>query len=144
MGAVSETTISLTLPEATYRRLQRAAAMTYRTPDDVLVATLDAALPAPDDLPDELADELAALHLMSDDALLAAVHPSMSPAEVERLAQIDALTGERPLTVAEAAEQAALLAAYHRSVLRRAQAAAILAQRGHDAELVLRQTAPSE
>jgi hypothetical protein len=135
------TTISLTLPEATYRRLQRAAAMTYRSPDEVMVATLEAALPAPEDLPAELADELAAMYLMSDEALLAAVHPSMSRAEQERLAQVSAVAGERPLTAAESAEHEALMAAYHRAVLRRAQAAAILALRGHDAKQILLQTA---
>ena len=57
--------------------------------------------------------------------------PSLSPAEAARLKQLNHAAGERSLTQAEVSEQAALLEAYHLSVLRRAQALAILAQRGH-------------
>jgi len=95
------------------------------------VSTINAALTAPPNLPPDLADELAVMHLFSDDALWAAVQPSLSPAEQHRLRQLNHLAGERPLTQAEASEQAVLLRAYHRSVLRRAQALAILGQRGH-------------
>jgi len=96
-----------------------------------LAATLNAALPEPSGLPPEMADELASMHLFSDDALWAATEPSLSPAEQRRLGQLNRMAGERPLTKAEKAEQEQLLVAYHRSVLRRAQALAILAQRGH-------------
>jgi len=57
--------------------------------------------------------------------------PSLSPAEAARLKQLNHAAGERSLTQAEVSEQAALLEACHLSVLRRAQALAILAQRGH-------------
>ena len=57
--------------------------------------------------------------------------PSLSPAEAARLKQLNHAAGERSLTQAEVSEQAALLEAYHLSVLRRAQALAILVQRGH-------------
>ena len=43
----------------------------------------------------------------------------------------DRAAGTRALAPTEAAEQTALLAAHHRSVLRRAQALAILAERGY-------------
>jgi hypothetical protein len=88
-------------------------------------------VPVPPDLPPELADELASMHLFSDDALWAATAPSLSPTEQHRLSQLNHLASQRALTDAEQAEQERLLAAYHRSVLRRAQALAILAQRGH-------------
>lgn len=57
--------------------------------------------------------------------------PSFSPTEEYRLNQLNAAVGERDLTPAEEAEQHSLIAAYHRSVLRRAKALAVLAQRGH-------------
>jgi len=82
-------------------------------------------------LPTDLTNELAAMHLLSDEALWAAAHPSLSPAEQFRLSQLNHKAGERPLSKAEEAEQEHLLAAYHRSVLRRAKALAILTQRGH-------------
>lgn len=70
-------------------------------------------------------------HLFSDEALWAATRPSLSPAKQFRLNQLNHKAGERPLTQAEEAEQEHLLTAYHRSVLHRAKALAILAQRGH-------------
>ena len=78
-----------------------------------------------------LSDELAAMRLSSDQALFAALYPSLAPVEQQRLQQLNQAAGERNLTAAETSEQAALLAGYHRSVLRRAQALAILAERGH-------------
>lgn len=128
---MSDTTITVTLPEPTLRKLQRAAELTYRSVDEILLGVLNVALSVPPDLPSDVAEELAAMRLLSDDALWAAAQPSLSPAEQQRLQQLNHIAGERSLTQAESAEQAALLKAYHRSVLRRAEALAILQQRGH-------------
>jgi hypothetical protein len=106
-------TVSVQVPEPIFRKLKRAADVTCRPVEEVL------------------ADELASMHLFSDNALWAATEPSLSPAEQRRLGQLNRIAGQRPLTEAEKTEQEQLLAAYHRSVLRRAQALAILAQRGH-------------
>jgi len=123
--------VNIQLPEPIFRKLQQAAELTHRSVEDVLVMTVNAILPESPDLPGDLANELAAMQLLSDDALWAATEPSMSSAEQRRLSQLNHAAGERPLTAAEAAEQMQLLAAYHRSVLRRAKAFAVLAQRGH-------------
>lgn len=124
-------TVSVQVPEPIFRKLKRAADVTCRPVEEVLAATLNAALPEPSGLPPELAGELASMHLFSDDSLWAATEPSLSPTEQRRLGQLNRIAGQRPLTKAEEAEQEQLLAAYHRSVLRRAQALAILTQRGH-------------
>ena len=124
-------TVSVGLPKSVFLKLERAAQLTRRSVEEVLASTVNAALVEPPDLPTDLANELAALHLFSDEALQAAAQPSLSPSEQLRLSQLNDLAGKRPLTPAEAAEQADLLTAYHRSVLRRAKALAILAQRGH-------------
>lgn len=124
-------TVSVGLPQAVFLKLERAAQLTRRSVEDVLVSTVNAALVEPPDLPTDLANELAAMHLFSDDALQAAAQPSLSSSEQLRLSQLNDLAGERPLTQAETDEQTDLLAAYHRSVLRRAKALAILAQRGY-------------
>jgi hypothetical protein len=128
---VLEQTLTVRLPPPILDKLRRAAELTYRSVDEVLASAINATLIAPVGLPDDLAGELAAMRLLSDQALRAAVHPSLSPAEQHRLHQLNHTAGERSLTPAEAAEQTALLTAYHRSVLRRAQALAILAERGH-------------
>lgn len=130
-----EKTISVNVPESAYRKLQRAAELTYRSVDEVLVSTIESGLPVPPDAPPEVGAELAAMHLFSDDALWAAVKPSFSPTEQTRLLQLNDLAGERELTPAETAEQKGLLAGYYRSVLRRAQALTVLAQRGHPISL---------
>jgi hypothetical protein len=124
-------TITVKLPPPVLGKLKRAAELTYRPIDEILASTINAAFVAPPGLPDDLADELAVMRLLSDQALWAATRPSLSPAEQHRLHQLNHTAGERALTQAETAEQTALLTAYHRSVLRRAQALAILAERGH-------------
>lgn len=132
---MAEKMIAIDLPESTYRKLKRAAEKTYRSVDEVLHSAIESSLPAPPDAPPELARELAAMHLFSDDALWAAAKPSLSLAGQTRLMQLNQLAGQRKLTTAETAEHQDLLAAYYHSLLRRAQALAILAQRGHPVEL---------
>jgi hypothetical protein len=129
---ITEQTLTLRLPASVVAKLRRAAALTYRSVDDIVATTVDAALVEPPSAPADVAAEFAAMHLLSDQALFAAAQPSLSPAKLSRLRQLNRTAGERALTEAEAAEQAALLEDYHCSVLRRAQALAILAQRGHE------------
>ncbi len=124
-------TIAVHIPEALFHKLKRAADLTHRSVEDVAVTSLDAVLPVMPDLPLDVANDLAAMHLFSDDALWAATAPSLSPSEEYRLSQLNTAVGERNLTAAEEAEQQNLIRAYQRSVLRRAKALAILAQRGH-------------
>ena len=124
-------TVSVELPKPIFLKLKKVAELTHRSVEEVLVTTVNAALPEQRDLPAGLANELAAMNLFSDEALWAAAEPSLSPAEQRRLSQLNRSAEDRPLTKAEGAEQRQLLLAYHRSVLRRAKALAILAQRGH-------------
>ncbi len=122
---------AIQIPEPLYERLKRAAELTHRSVDELAATSLEAVLPPNPDLPAAIADELAAMHLFSDEALWAAVEPSLAPAEERRLDQLNAAAGERQLSRAEKAEQADLIQAYQRSILRRAKALSILAQRGH-------------
>ncbi len=128
-------TVSIGLPRSIFLKLKQAAELTHRSVEDILVTTVNAALVEPPGLPSDFANELAAMHLFSDQALLAATHPSLSPAEQIRLNQLNHNAGERSLTQSEAAEQKDLLDAYHYSILRRAKALAILTQRGHPLEI---------
>jgi hypothetical protein len=132
---MAEKTIAIDLPESTYHKLKRAAELTYRSVDEVLRYTIESSLPTPPDAPPELARELAAMHLFSDEALWAAVSPSLSATKQTRLMQLNQTATQRNLTTAETAEHQDLLVAYYHSLLRRAQALAILAQRGHPVEL---------
>lgn len=125
------TTIAIELPEPLFRRLKRAADLTHRSVEEIAATSLEAVLPPASNLPPDIANELATMYLFSDEALWAATEPSLSPAEERRLSQLNSATGERELTSAEESEQQYLIAAFQRSVLRRAKALAILAQRGH-------------
>ncbi len=125
------TTIAVHIPESLFQKLKRAAELTHRSVEEVTMTSLEAALPVMPNLPPDVGNELAAMHLLSDDALWAATLPSFSPTEEARLNQLNTMAGERDVTPAEEAEQHTLITAYHRSVLRRAKALAILAQRGH-------------
>jgi len=128
---MTQDTVSVPLPTQLFRRLERTAAITHRSIDEILASTVAAALIAPEDLPEDLAGELAGMHFLSDDSLRAASMPSMSAADLARLEQLNSSAGQRSLMVAEVAEQTQLLEGYRRAILRRAQAMAILAQRGH-------------
>jgi uncharacterized protein YnzC (UPF0291/DUF896 family) len=134
---MSTATVSIQLPDTLFRKLKRAADLTHRPLEEIVATSLEATLPSASGLPAEIADELAAMQVYSDAALQAAVEPSMSRAEQKRLEQLNAAAGERALTAAEKKEQQALITAYDRSVLRRAKAMAILAQRGHDVSAFL-------
>ena len=123
---MQEQTITVRLPSPVIDKLRRAAELTYRSVDEVLASTIDATLIAPPGLPDDLAGELAAMRLLSDQALQAAAYSSLSQARQQRLRQLNHTAGERVLTAAETAEQIALLDAYQRSVVRRAQALSLI------------------
>lgn len=124
-------TIPVQLPESLYQRLQTAATVAQRSIDEILASAVAVALPPAPDLPDTLATELAEMIWLSDAALDAATRPTFTPAQQARLAELNHWVDERTLTPQEKREQEQLLAAYEVSVLRRAQAYAILARRGH-------------
>ena len=130
---MSTTSTTVQLPESLFQKLKRAAELTHRSVDEIAATSLDAALPPAPGLPLAIADELAAMHVFSDEALWAAAAPSLSPSEEARLSQLGSAAGERELTAAEITEQQRLITAFRRSVLRRAKALAVLAQRGHRA-----------
>jgi len=123
--------VNLPVSELLYRRLQRAAELTYRSIDDILAGTLNVALSVPPEAPPEVRDELEAMAMFSDAALWAASESSLSPAQQRRLRQLNHAAGERSLTTAETTEQTRLLDLYQRSLLRRARAWAILSYRGY-------------
>lgn len=125
-------TLTLTLPDSVVSKLQRTSEVTYRSLDDIVAGVVETTLTENAELPAALGAELAAMRLFSDEALWAATQPSISLFEQERLAQLNETAHERSLSQAEEMEQQALLNAYNRSMLRRAQALALLKQRGHD------------
>ncbi len=123
--------VTTQISEPLYRRLEGAARIAKRPVEEILSLTLAIALPPHPALSEALAGELAAMIWMSDRSLWAATKSTFSTDEQERLATLNDLNDERTLTGQEEAECTDLLAAYDRTVLRRAQAFAILSRRGH-------------
>lgn len=125
-------TLTITLPEPVARRVRRAAELTYRSVDEIVLSSLEVALGIPPNAPLETRDELMELARLSDAALRAASETTMSLAQQRRLRQLGHAGGARPLTVAEQTEQAHLLEIYGQAVLRRAMGLALLAYRGYE------------
>lgn len=119
--------ITVTLTESAFHKLEQAAQLTHRSVEEILATTIDAVLA----IPPKPTDEWAAMHLLSDEALWQATQPTITPAEQEQLHELNHLAGERPLTDEEIITQENLLEAYQRSIVRRSQAIAILKLRGH-------------
>jgi len=124
-------TIAIEVPAPLFERLKCAASLTHRSVEDIAATSIESVLPPDPDLPNEVADELAAMHVFSDEALWAATQPSLSPSQEHRLKQLNTAAGERELIPAEQDAQQELISTFRRSVLRRAKALALLAQRGH-------------
>ncbi len=129
--STSTHSIALDLPAPLAQALTRAAEITYRSVEDLVVSTLQTMFLISPDLPPDIAAELQCMQFFSDERLQVATKSCVSPAELERLHQLNAAAGDGPLTPAEKREQADLLQHYQLSALRRAQAFAVLAQRGH-------------
>lgn len=128
---MSTKTIAVDLPAHLAQVLDRVAETTYRSIEDLVVSTLQTQFLIPPDLPSDVAAELHGMQFFSDERLWAATKPLIPPTELERLHQLNDTAGQRPLTLAEKREQADLLRRYQLSALRRAQAFAVLAQRGY-------------
>jgi len=131
---MSANTVTVTIPERLYNRLQAIAKNSNQAISDVLIASAEAMLVlenADTALSPEVADELAAMRLSSDEALWASTQSTLSPQQQARMSELTQYQAERTLTAAEQNELDNLLAEYDRSVLRRAQAFALLSLRGH-------------
>jgi len=124
--------VLIRLPQALFDQLQARAARRQRTVADEILDVLTGATPATEALPDELERVLAHLaHL--DDATLWQTARSRIPSEAsERLEALNLKYQRAGRTPPEHAESNELVHLYERSMLVRAQAIALLKQRGHD------------
>ncbi|MFZ1552854.1 MAG: hypothetical protein WAV53_15780 [Anaerolineae bacterium] len=125
-------TITLRLPEESYRRLQGMATALRRPLEEVASQTIRGNLPpAVDDLPAEFQDELAAWSNLSDEQLWRIALDSLPPDQWRRHRRLLRKNEANTLTDAEREELARLRAATDRFVVRRSYALALLKWRGH-------------
>ncbi len=130
-------TVTLDLPAALYQQLKRRADATLRSVEDELLTVVATAVPASDELPQDLEEAISPLALLNDEALWRAARTKISPEAAEHLEELHTKRRHEGLTGAETHALTALMWQYDRAMLVRAQAAALLKQRGHDVTSLL-------
>ena len=125
-------TVTLDLPELLYQKLQLRAAQTRRTVEDELLEVLATAVPVADDLPDDLTAAITPLAMLDDTDLWRAAQTQLPSDVAVRLEELHLKRQRAGLTESEEREASILAHQYERVMLVRAQAAALLKQRGYD------------
>jgi len=123
-------TVTLHMPVPVYQRAQRTAEVLRRPMEEIIVETLRVALPSLDDVPPEMASELATMSAWSDDELWGAANSVMPAKQQTRLRILSATQQKRSLNLDATRELNDLRQAYGQVTLRKAQAYALLRQRG--------------
>ena len=129
---MTEPTVTLTLPPAVYDELQQRAHQHQRRLEDEAALTLMAAVDAGDALPDDLAAAIDALATLDDETLW---RVSQSQPTVQDGILLDALVDKRRrqgLNPGEERRLAEVLDRYDRVMVLRAEAVALLHERGSD------------
>ncbi len=130
-------TVTLNLPEPLYQRLRERAMEMRRSVEDEALETLVAAVPVATDLPLDLAEAISPLAVLDDAALWQAARSRFPADAAQQLEDLHLKRQREGLTEDETQVVAALVRQYERSMLVRAQAAALLKQRGHDVSNLL-------
>ena len=125
-------TVTLHLPAAFYQTIAQRARQESRSVEDELVAVVTAALPDINDLPDDLAREIGQLAVLTDAELAQAARTTLAPQETEQMQTLMLKRQHEGLTRQETQTAEQLVKRYDRVMLLRAQAAALLKERGHD------------
>src|SRR5438128_12118073 len=124
--------VTLKLPSHLYSRLKRRAEEAHRTLEAELLEVVASAVPVADELPAELNDAISPLALLDDEALWRAARSHLPAEAAVQMENLHLKRQREGLTEAEAQTLAGLVRQYERAMLVRAQAAALLKQRGHD------------
>jgi len=128
---MSTATLTLSLPDVLYQRLERAAVATKQSLEDIALHALRVGSPpAWDDVPPEFQVELAALEKMDDEALWKLARGRMS-GDFDRRDELLAANADGRLSPDERAELERHRHEEDLFMLRKAHAAALLRWRGH-------------
>lgn len=128
--AVQQVTIRLS--DSLYHQVKQRARRMQRSIEDEVAAVVEVALPALDDLSLAVADELAQMALMTDEELQQAARLRMSASENQRMQKLVLQRQRNELSAEQEIEAERLAQRQERVMLVRAQAAALLQERGHD------------
>ncbi|MDM8531948.1 hypothetical protein QUF63_12310 [Anaerolineales bacterium HSG25] len=122
-------TITLQIPTITYQRAFNMADTLKRPLEEMLVEVLDTAIWPLDDVPPEMKAELAAMVYLSNEILKTIANATLSIEQQRRLHGLLNAQGRAELDQLEAKQLKYLMDEYGRTMLRRAQASAILVRR---------------
>jgi rhodanese-related sulfurtransferase len=124
--------ITIDLPETLLEQLESAAQSQRRSVAEMLREFVIDHWSATPKLPDDVEAELAALPRLSDETLWLVARHTLTQDERQTLANLNQEAKERDLSHVEKQQRESLLNQYDRMMVRRAQAARILKDRGHD------------
>jgi hypothetical protein len=129
---MSDYAVTLPVPEEIYDRARQVAAGTAQSVEAVLLQQLQAAFMAPlPPLPPDEQRELEALTSLSDEALWTLAREQMAPDKQARLHVLMDANSQGTLEEAQRVELETLVAQGQRLSVRKAQAAALLTERGY-------------
>jgi predicted transcriptional regulator len=124
--------VTLDVPDMLYERLRRMAEAAHRTVEDELLRVVTTAVLSVDELSPDLAEAISQLAVLDDAGLLGAARAAMPGDAAVELEQLHHKRQREGLTEAEEQSAATLTRLYERFMLVRAEATALLAERGHD------------
>ena len=125
-------TLTLELDESLYQRLQERASRAQRSVESEALELVTQGVLDLDLLEPELAAALAQLRFLDDAALWQAARMHMMPIDAERLEALHVKRQREGLSSVEADEARGLTGTYERIMVTRAEAAALLKERGYD------------
>jgi len=129
---MTDRTITLSVPEAVFRRAQETAVASSLSVEDIFTQSIGRLLPPlEDDLPQSLRAELAVLTLKSDEQLHAIASAVVDRNSQDRLEALATALKKRPLTTDEQAELERLMDLSYRVMLLKAETFRLLALRGY-------------
>jgi len=124
--------VMVNLPKRLYTRVERRAKLTDRSVESELLDAVAHAMQAEDDLPEVLSTLLGELSLLDDKALWRSARAGMKASESAQLEKLHLKRQRVGLSDPESQILASLVRQYEKTMLIRAQSAALLKQRGHD------------
>ena len=129
---MSVQSVTLNLPSALYARLKQRADRSRRSVEAELLELVATAVPVAGELPADLSEAISPLILLDDEALWRAARSRLAPEAAAEMERLHLKRQHEGLSEAEAQTLARLVRQYERAMLVRAQAAALLKQRGFD------------
>ncbi len=129
---MTDQTLTLQVPAVLYGQLKLRAEQAQRSVEAETLELLAASLPPAEGLPADLQQAVASLALLDDEALRRAAGSRLGSEAAGELEALHLKQQREGLTEVEAQRRVELVRQYEHALLVRAQAAALLRQRGHD------------